>query len=311
MKNLDSLKIFSKMYIVLVFILSLPVISQDSGGDLYERNLEASKYIKSLQMDCSGASSVCSARNTALRSESIFNDLIEEVIERQVFNWPNGEFKIIEEAFFVRQEADYAFGDRFFGPADEQYLEAAEMIEEVLDSADQRVAELLSEGELYLYEDKKPEWAESYYRDALPYDPDNRDILKGIAEIEFLLNFEDKKAALDTLIQSNQFDAAQEELDMLLSVRPGNEELRQYSDLIGYKIDETSLLDDLNETVDDINELTPTYDQLCEEEPDCNRTVALIEERLNDELSSIRKIYSKLNKIKIKIDLKKLSLFAI
>ena len=115
MKNLDSLKIFSKMYIVLVFILSLPVISQDSGGDLYERNLEASKYIKSLQMDCSGASSVCSARNTALRSESIFNDLIEEVIERQVFNWPNGEFKIIEEAFFVRQEADYAFGDRFFG----------------------------------------------------------------------------------------------------------------------------------------------------------------------------------------------------
>ncbi len=297
MKNLDSLKIFSKMYIVLVFILSLPVISQDSGGDLYERNLEASKYIKSLQMDCSGASSVCSARNTALRSESIFNDLIEEVIERQVFNWPNGEFKIIEEAFFVRQEADYAFGDRFFGPADEQYQEASKMIEEVLDSADQRVAELLSEGELYLYEDKKPEWAESYYRDALPYDPDNRDILKGIAEIEFLLNFEDKKAALDTLIQSNQFDAAQEELDMLLSVRPGNEELRQYSDLIGYKIDETSLLDDLNETVDDINELTPTYDQLCEEEPDCNRTVALIEERLNDELSSIRKIYSKLYQI--------------
>ena len=91
MRNLDSLKIFSKIYLVLVFISSLPAISQDAGNDLYERNLEASKYIKSLHMDCSGATSVCSARNT-LRSESIFNDLIEEVIEREGANWPNGEF---------------------------------------------------------------------------------------------------------------------------------------------------------------------------------------------------------------------------
>ena len=161
MKNSDRLNISTKIYIFLVFVLSIPAISQDTGNDLYEQNLEASKYIKSLQMDCSGATSVCSARNTALRSESIFNDLIEEVIERQVFKWPNGEFKIIEEAFFIRQEADFQFGNRFFGPADNQYQTASEMIEEVLDSADQRVAELLTEGELYLYEDKKPEWAET------------------------------------------------------------------------------------------------------------------------------------------------------
>ena len=294
MKNLDRLKISTKIYIFLVFISSIPAISQDAGNDLYERNLGASKYIKSLQMDCSGATSVCSARNTALRSESIFNDLIEEVIERQVSKWPNGEFKIIEEAFFIRQEADFEFGDRFFGPADNQYQEASEMIEEVLDSADQRVAELLSEGELYLYEDKKPEWAESYYRDALPYDPDNRDILRGIAEIEFLLNFEDKKAALDALIQTNQFDAAREELDMLLSVRPGNDELRQYRDLINYKTNEKVYLDELNEIVNEINELIPTYDQLCEEQPSCNRRVALIEERLLDALSYIENAYLEL-----------------
>lgn len=297
MRNLDSLKIFSKIYLVLVFISSLPAISQDAGNDLYERNLEASKYIKSLQMDCSGATSVCSARNTALRSESIFNDLIEEVIEREVFNWPNGEFKIIEEAFFIRQGADYSFGDRFFGPADEQYLEAAEMIEKVLDSADQRVAELLSEGELYLYEDKKPEWAESYYRDALPYDPDNRDILKGIAEIEFLLNFDDKKAALDALIQSNQFDIALEELEILLDIRPNNEELRDYKYKIQLKTDEKRVLDDLNEIVDEINELIPNYEQSCEEDVNCNMQVRRISFNLKRALGEIENTYLALYEI--------------
>lgn len=297
MKNLDRLKISTKIYIFLVFILSIPAISQDAGNDLYERNLEASKYIKSLQMDCSGATSVCSARNTALRSESIFNDLIEEVIERQVSKWPNGEFKIVEEAFFIRQEADFAFGDRFFGPADNQYQEASEMIEEVLDSADQRVAELLSEGELYLYEDKKPEWAESYYRDALPYDPDNRDILRGIAEIEFLLNFEDKKAALDALIQTNQFDAAREELEILLDIRPKNKELRDYEYKIQYKTDEKRLLDSLNEIVDDINELIPNYEQICEEDLNCNMKVKGISITLDRVLFDIETTYRYLYEI--------------
>lgn len=297
MKNSDRLNISSKIYIFLVFVSSIPAISQDTGNDLYEQNLEASKYIKSLQMDCSGATSVCSARNTALRSESIFNDLIEEVIERQVFKWPNGEFKIIEDAFFIRQEADFEFGNRFFGPADNQYQTASEMIEEVLDSADQRVAELLTEGELYLYEDKKPEWAESYYRDALPYDPDNRDILRGIAEIEFLLNFEDKKAALDALIQTNQFDAAREELEILLDIRPKNKELRDYEYKIQYKTDEKRLLDSLNEIVDDINELIPNYEQICEEDLNCNMKVKRISFNLDRVLLDIENTYRYLYEI--------------
>ena len=186
----DNSSRFQKVFFGLIFLIPFVLIGQERGEELYERNLEASEYIKSFQMNLSPNDPVYRERNQALRAEERFNNLMELSYERQVDNWPNDEFELILEAFDIRKEADYNFEDQFFGDAAVGYDQASEIIEEVIDSADIKVRELLEEGELYLYQDERPDWAESYFREALPYDPENRDILRGIKLIEGLLSFE-------------------------------------------------------------------------------------------------------------------------
>ena len=192
----DNPSRFQKVFFGLIFLIPFVLIGQERGEELYERNLEASEYIKSFQMNLSPSDPVDRERSQALRAEDRFNNLMELSYERQVDNWPNDEFEPIIEAFDIRKEADYNFEDQFFGDAAVGYDQASEIIEEVIDSADIKVRELLEEGELYLYEDEKPDWAESYFREALLYDPENRDILRGIKLIEGLLSFDETKVSL-------------------------------------------------------------------------------------------------------------------
>ena len=261
----DNPSRFQKVFFGLIFLIPFVLIGQERGEELYERNLEACEYIKSFQMNLSPSDPVYRERSQALRAEDRFNNLMELSYERQVDNWPNDEFELILEAFDIRKEADYNFEDQFFGDAAVGYDQASEIIEEVIDSADIKVRELLEEGELYLYEDEKPDWAESYFREALPYDPENRDILRGIKLIEGLLSFDDTKASLDDLISSNQFDRAAEEIEILKEVLPNelNQELREYEYLIEYKKEETEILAKLEDQYE-VKIVTQNVDDLHE-----------------------------------------------
>ena len=292
----DNSSRFQKVFFGLIFLIPFVLIGQERGEELYERNLEASEYIKSFQMSLSPNDPVYRERNQALRAEDRFNNLMELSYERQVDNWPNNEFELILEAFDIRKEADYNFEDQFFGDAAVGYDQASEIIEEVIDSADIKVRELLEEGELYLYEDEKPDWAESYFREALPYDPDNRDILRGIKLIEGLLSFDDTKASLDDLISSNQFDRAADEIEILKDVLPSelSQELREYEYLIEYKKEETEILAKLEDQLDRKNETLSNFDEFCEENQSCEQEIEAIISEIEDLLPDLEYTYSSL-----------------
>ena len=292
----DNSSRFQKVFFGLIFLIPFVLIGQERGEELYERNLEASEYIKSFQMNLSPNDPVYRERSQALRAEDRFNNLMELSYERQVDNWPNDEFELILEAFDIRKEADYNFEDQFFGDAAVGYDQASEIIEEVIDSADIKVRELLEEGELYLYEDEKPEWAESYFREALPYDPENRDILRGIKLIEGLLSFDDTKASLDDLISSNQFDRAAEEIEILKEVLPNelNQELREYEYLIEYKKEETEILAKLEDQLDRKDQTLSNFDEFCEENQSCEQEIEAIISEIEDLLPDLEYTYSNL-----------------
>ena len=292
----DNPSRFQKVFFGLIFLIPFVLIGQERGEELYERNLEASEYIKSFQMNLSPNDPVYRERNQALRAEERFNNLMELSYERQVDNWPNDEFELIIEAFDIRKEADYNFEDQFFGDAAVGYDQASEIIEEVIDSADIKVRELLEEGELYLYEDEKPDWAESYFREALPYDPENRDILRGIKLIEGLLSFDDTKASLDDLISSNQFDRAAEEIEILKEVLPNelNQELREYEYLIEYKKEETEILAKLEDQLDRKDQTLSNFDEFCEENQSCEQEIEAIISEIEDLLPDLEYTYSNL-----------------
>ncbi len=292
----DNSSRFQKVFFGLIFLIPFVLIGQERGEELYERNLEASEYIKSFQMNLSPSDPVYRERSQALRAEDRFNNLMELSYERQVDNWPNDEFELILEAFDIRKEADYNFEDQFFGDAAVFYDQASEIIEEVIDSADIKVRELLEEGELYLYEDEKPDWAESYFREALPYDPENRDILRGIKLIEGLLSFDDTKASLDDLISSNQFDRAAEEIEILKEVLPNelNQELREYEYLIEYKKEETEILAKLEDQLDRKDETLSNFDEFCEENQSCEKEIEAIISEIEDLLPDLEYTYSNL-----------------
>ncbi len=292
----DNPSRFQKVFFGLIFLIPFVLIGQERGEELYERNLEASEYIKSFQMNLSPSDPVYRERSQALRAEDRFNNLMELSYERQVDNWPNDEFELILEAFDIRKEADYNFEDQFFGDAAVGYDQASEIIEEVIDSADIKVRELLEEGELYLYQDERPDWAESYFREALPYDPENRDILRGIKLIEGLLSFDDTKASLDDLISSNQFDRAAEEIEILKEVLPNelNQELREYEYLIEYKKEETEILAKLEDQLDRKDETLSNFDEFCEENQSCEKEIEAIISEIEDLLPDLEYTYSNL-----------------
>ena len=97
--NLDFYRISNYFLLTLSILFSSALFAQERGEQLYEENLEASRYISSFQMDCRQATPVCRERSSALRAEETFNRYMEVVFERQVDAWPNNEFASVEDAF--------------------------------------------------------------------------------------------------------------------------------------------------------------------------------------------------------------------
>ena len=258
--NLDFYRISNYFLLTLSILFSSALFAQERGEQLYEENLEASRYISSFQMDCRQATPVCRERSSALRAEETFNRYMEVVFERQVDAWPNNEFASVEDAFFMRQDGDYSFEGSFFGDAKIAYDNASEILDDILSSADKQVEDLLTEGERYLYREEKPDWAESYFREALPYDPENERIKRGIARIEFLLNFESNKIFIEDLISKNQFPEAVEIIDNLLLGDPGNEVLEDYKFEISIREEEAIILSNLNALIEEIESIDNDLD---------------------------------------------------
>ena len=288
--NLDIFKI-NKYFLLIPFVLSsLAILAQEKGQQLYEDNLEASKFINSFQMDCRQATPRCRERSSALRAEETFNQYMEVVHERQVDAWPNNEFASVEDAFFVRQDADYSFEGEFFGDAKMGYDAASEILDNILSSADKQVEDLLAEGERYLYSEDKPDWAESYFREALPYDPENERIQRGIARIEFLLNFESNKIFIEDLISKSQFLEAVEIIDNLLLGDPGNDVLENYKFEISVREEESIVVSNLNAVFEKRENLANDLD-LQDSPIELEKALIDVRDELVESTDNLREIY--------------------
>lgn len=214
-----------KKLIFLLLGLSL-IASADRSEDLLAENQKSKSYIKSFYMDCSNTSPLCIERIEALRGETRFNDIFEEALSRNMHTWPNNEILRAEEAIELRKIADNSFKEQFFGNASDSYKEATEIIFEVLEEADLTVKELLELGEEYLFKDGKPDWAAPYYNDALPYDPENRRIIDGLARIKFLRSFEDDIKNIENLILIADYQKALVLINETMRGDPGNKTLQ-------------------------------------------------------------------------------------
>ena len=288
--NLDFYRISNYFLLTLSILFSSALFAQERGEQLYEENLEASRYISSFQMDCRQATPVCRERSSALRAEETFNRYMEVVFERQVDAWPNNEFASVEDAFFMRQDGDYSFEGSFFGDAKIAYDQASEILDDILSSADKQVEDLLAEGERYLYREEKPDWAESYFREALPYDPENERIKRGIARIEFLLNFESNKIFIEDLISKNQFPEAVEIIDNLLLGDPGNEVLEDYKFEISIREEEAIILSNLNAVIEDIESIDNDLD-LQNSPIELESALIVLRDNLESTTDSLSEIY--------------------
>jgi len=214
-----------KKLIFLLLGLSL-IASADRSEDLLAENQKSKSYIKSFYMDCSNTSPLCIERIEALRGETRFNDIFEEALSRNMHTWPNNEILRAEEAIELRKIADNSFKEQFFGNASDTYKEATEIIFEVLEEADLAVKELLELGEEYLFKDGQPDWAAPYYNDALPYDPENRRIIDGLARIKFLRSFEDDIKNIENLILIADYQKALVLINETMRGDPGNKTLQ-------------------------------------------------------------------------------------
>ena len=289
--NLDFSKTNKYFLLVVCLLSSASMLAQEKGQQLYEENLEASKFISSFQMDCRQATPRCRERSSALRAEETFNQYMEVIFERQVDAWPNNEFALVEDAFFIRQDADYSFEGEFFGDAKIGYDRASEILDEILESADKQVEDLLAEGERYLYREDKPDWAESYFREALPYDPENERIKRGIARIEFLLNFESNKIFIEDLISKGQFTEATDLIENLLLGDPGNEELENYLFEISIRDEESIIVSSLNSILEEKDRVMDDLD-LQDAPIQLQKALIDINNRLLSDTEDLVEIYS-------------------
>jgi len=215
----------------LFFILTTTIISislfADISDDLFGENQEASNNIKRFTMDCSRSSPTCIERKAALQAEGAFSEIFETALGRDIDKWPNDELKSIQKALSIRKSADIDFIDSFFGNAAEQYYEATKLIYDTLEQGDDEVQALLEIGEIYLYQDKKPEWAAPYFNDAAPYDPNNKRIAKGLARIRFLRDFENDLADIREFMRIGAYNSAIELINETLKGDPGNQTLSE------------------------------------------------------------------------------------
>ena len=226
-----------------LLLISVPSFTQDIKSDLFGENEAAKSYFDSFKMDCSQQTAQCIERKLAIDAENNFNDIFIIALDRDMQIWPNGELEDINEALNLRKDADFDFGDGYFGNAEKLYLDAIEAINNVLNEADIIVRENLEIGEQYLYEDGKPGWAAPYFNDSLIYDPNNKRISKGLSRIRFLQSFEDDVIVINEYLDTGMFKEALRLIDGLIDGDPGNKTLvdlqkRASQGEVGAKIDD-------------------------------------------------------------------------
>ena len=215
----------NKFAVFTLLLISLPSFTQDIKSDLFGENEAAKSYFDSFKMDCSQQTAQCIERQLAINAEDNFNDIFIIALDRDMQVWPNGELEDIKEALILRKDADFDFGDGYFGNAEKLYLDAIEVINKALNEADLIVRENLEIGEQYLYEDGKPGWAAPYFNDSLIYDPNNKRISKGLSRIRFLQSFEDDVIVINEYLDTGMFKEALRLIDGLIDGDPGNKTL--------------------------------------------------------------------------------------
>ena len=208
-----------------LLLISFPSFTQDIKSDLFGENEAAKSYFDSFKMDCAQQTAQCIERELAIDAENNFNDIFIIALDRDMQVWPNGELEDINEALTLRKDADFDFGDGYFGNAEKLYLDAIGVINKALNEADLIVRENLEIGEQYLYEDGKPGWAAPYFNDSLIYDPNNKRISKGLSRIRFLQSFEDDVIVINEYLDTGMFKEALRLIDGLIDGDPGNKTL--------------------------------------------------------------------------------------
>ena len=163
----------------------------DLKDDLYGENEAHKTYFDSFVMNCSQRTPQCVEREFASDKEESFNQIFINALDRDIQEWPNNELSKFRLALQTREDADSDFASGFFGNAAELYQDAFDQIAKLLDDADIIVAENITIGEEYLYDENRPDWAVDYFNEALIYDPTNPKIIKALGRIRFLHSFDD------------------------------------------------------------------------------------------------------------------------
>jgi len=218
----------------------------DLKDDLYGENEAHKTYFDSFVMNCSQRTPQCVEREFASEKEESFNQIFINALDRDIQDWPNNELSKFRLALQTREDADSDFASGFFGNAAELYQDAFEQIAKLLDDADIIVAENITIGEEYLYDENRPDWAVDYFNEALIYDPTNPKITKALGRIRFLQSFDEDVESIESMIDMRSFDEAEALINELLQGDPGNETLlalkKDASEgEMGIKINETLL----------------------------------------------------------------------
>jgi len=236
----------NKLLVLSLVLVSITAITEDVKSDLFGENEASKNYFDSFKMYCRQQTTQCIERKLAIDAENSFNDIFIISLDRDMQVWPNGELYKLKDALALRKDADFDFGDGYFGNAERLYLDAIEVINKVLDEADIIVRENLEIGEQYLYEDGKPGWAAPYFNDSLIYDPNNKRISKGLSRIRFLQSFKDDVVVIKDYLETDMYQDALGLIEDLIAGDPGNAQLlelrRQASQgEVGIKISDQTL----------------------------------------------------------------------
>ena len=197
----------------------------DLKDDLYGENEAHKTYFDSFVMNCSQRTPQCVEREFASDKEESFNQIFINALDRDIQEWPNNELSKFRLALQTREDADSDFASGFFGNAAELYQDAFDQIAKLLDDADIIVAENITIGEEYLYDENRPDWAVDYFNEALIYDPTNPKIIKALGRIRFLQSFDEDVETIESMIDMRSFDEAEALINELLQGDPGNKTL--------------------------------------------------------------------------------------
>ena len=266
----------------LLFLIMVNNSYADENKELFEINQKQKKIISSLELDCSQWTPQCDERLSALKISEEFDIIFNIVLERNIELWPGDEISIVKTSLNIRKQADKLFISQFYGQSSDKYTEASDSLEEMLETTTKNVETWVALGEKYLYKNKKPDWAISYYNQAAPYAPKDERIKSGLARIKFLRDYENDMKTIDSLTLSNQFEEALLLLTELLAGDPGNSEMIE-------KINQARI----SIRKEKIKTLSESYQQAYEDGErvellkKINNTVLMYEDEVEDMLSLI------------------------